>query len=258
MLHIVLVRPEQGGNVGSAVRALANMGIEGHFRIVGSPEILNSECERFAKNAKPRLETIEFFSDLRQALPISNPRALKVAATARVGSADRPHPLWVRPAMERAVQKLLEQEIDEIWLIFGPESDGLRNEEVDLCDWVVTIPSLETYRSLNLSQAILIFSYELHLCLLEPREAFESVKPSQRNRLIHHLIEVAQKAGFILPGDPFKMRARLEEIFSRLPAYIPEARTLHGLLDQIARSLAAGKRELKGRYKKYEDSNGRL
>jgi len=249
-LHVVLVKPEQGGNVGSAVRALANMGIEGEFRIVGTPEILNEECQRFAKNAKPRLDSIQFFPTLQQALP-TGPQHLKIAATARVGSAGRPHPLWVRPAMERAAAKLLQGEIENVWLVFGPEGSGLQNEDIDLCDWIVTIPALETYRSLNLSQAILIFSYELHVCLLQPREAFESAKPSQRERLITHALQVAEASGFILPDDPFKMKARLEEIFSRLPAHIPEARTLHGLLDQISRSVAAGHPDLKGRYKQY-------
>lgn len=249
-LHVVLVRPEQGGNVGAAVRALANMGVEGNFHVVGTPEIINPECQKFAVNAKERLSTIQFFPSLEAALP-QDPRALKIAATARIGSAGRPHPLWVRPAMERAAAKLTENEIEGIWIVFGPESDGLMNHEVDLCDWVVTIPSSETYRSLNLSQAILIFSYELHLCLLQPREAFESAKPSQRERLITHALKVAETVGFILPDDPFKMRAKLEDIFSRLPAHIPEARTLHGLLDQIARSVAAGKPELKGRYKQF-------
>ncbi len=85
-------------------------------------------------------------------------------------------------------------------LVFGPESDGLTNEEVELADWVVTIPSTGDYRSLNLAQAVLIFCYELNHNLMKEWQTPQSVKPSQRQKLILHFIKMAEEVGFILPG----------------------------------------------------------
>ncbi len=253
-ISIVLVRPEQSGNVGSIARALSNMGIEGNFCIVGSPEIVTEESYRLAKHAKGRLETILHFSDLdsclawQKNLSAESP-ILSLAATARVGSAKRPHPLRVREALQRATTKLVGGQVDRLILVFGPEGSGLTNEEIGLCDWVVTIPSLQKYRSLNLAQSVLIFCYEANMALLEDWEALEPAKPSSKEKLIQHMIQVAEEVGFILPEDPFKMRSRLEDIFSQLPSHIKDIKTLHGLLNQVGRSVQKGTADIKGRFR---------
>lgn len=253
-ISIVLVRPEQPGNIGSIARALSNMGIEGSFCVVASPNIINEESYRLAKHAKTRLDEIVHFESLEACLVeqrklAKKEKILSLAATARVGSAKRPHPTRVREAMHRATQKLMEGQIDRLVLVFGPESSGLTNEEIALCDWVVTIPSLQQYRSLNLAQSVLIFCYEANMAMLEDWEKLKTSKASSKTKLIHHMLQIAEDVGFILPGDPFKMRPRLEEIFSELPSHIKEIKTLHGLLDQIRRSIKKGTPDIKGRYK---------
>ncbi len=253
-ISIVLVRPEQPGNVGSIARALSNMGIEGDFCTVGSPSIINEESYKLAKHAKTRLDNIIYFEDLKNCLNTQrekspNAKLLSLAATARVGSAKRPHPTRVREALYRAVNKLKTGEMDRLALVFGPESSGLTNEEIALCDWVVTIPSLQQYRSLNLAQSVLIFCYEANMALLENWDTLETLKPSSKEKLVHHLLQVAEEIGFILPGDPYKMRPRLEEIFSVLPSHIKDIKTLHGLLDQVRRSVKKGAADIKGRYR---------
>jgi len=249
-VHIILVRPELGANVGAAMRAVANMGILTPLRIVGDRSIVDSRARALSKHASERLAEILFFPDLTSALAGVKPGGLAMAATARIGSAHRPHPLWVRPAIEKGITKLSTGEIKNMSLVFGPEGDGLTNEEVDLCDWVVSIPSRPEYRSLNLAQAVLIFSYEVNFVLTDQWQEFQSSKGSQKERLIQHLIQLADEVGFILPGDPHKMRPRLEEIFGQLPRHIKEAKTLHGLIDQAIRSVHKGQIDYKGRFRR--------
>jgi tRNA/rRNA methyltransferase len=249
-VHIVLVRPEQGGNVGSTCRALANMGIEGSLRIVGTRQILNGECEKMAKHASDRLEGIRFFPSLEAALESDpNKPKLSLAATARIGSPNRPHPLWAREAVERATARLVSGSISDLFFVFGPESSGLTNEEVGLCDWVVTIPSVTRYRSLNLSQAVLVLAYEANICLLDKAKKFEAERPGQKEKLVDHLLLMAREVGFLHEGDPYKMRPRLEEILNHMPNSLEDAKTIHGLIDQIVRSVKKGEVDLKGRFK---------
>jgi tRNA/rRNA methyltransferase len=246
-VHVILVRPEYGGNVGSTARAIANMGVCGSLRIVGNRQILNAEAWRMAKHAKNRLDDALFFDSLKAAIPEGKP--LLLAATARAGSANRPHPLPVHTAVERAIGKVQTGEVSDIVFVFGPEADGLSNEDIEACDWVVKIDSSEEYRSLNLSQAVLIFSYELNRQLTQDWAERKSDGRSQRDRLISHFVGMAEAVGFVLPGDPFKMRPRLEEILSQLPPYFKDVNTLHGLLEQVIRSVKAGEPEYKGRYR---------
>lgn len=253
-IHVVLVRPEYGGNIGSIARALENMGLMGDFRIVSSKERVEwSEVRKMSKHAFERASHALFYDSLQDALVFpADRKPLVLASTARSGSPHRPHPVFVRVAVEKSIHKLKTNEISDLVLVFGPESDGLKNEEVDLCDWVVTIPSHHHYRSLNLSQAVLVFAHEMNQNLLEDRPTTSSEsEPGQRERMIQHLLQIAQESGFILEGDPFKMRPRLEEIFGLLPKHLPFASTLHGLLDQVSRSMKKGMPDLKGRYKHF-------
>ena len=59
-IHILLVKPEVGGNVGAILRAMANMGLKGNLSIVGTPALLDEPCRRLAKHAYSRLEKALF------------------------------------------------------------------------------------------------------------------------------------------------------------------------------------------------------
>lgn len=250
-VHVVLVNPEFGGNVGSVARGMANLGILGSYRIVGTPAIVDSQARRMAKHAGERLSQIQFYPTLAAALSFpASTRILTFATSSRVGSPNRPHPIPVDQAVARGLDKLHGGDIDELVFVFGTEGNGLSNEEVDACDWVVTIPTSDEYDSLNLSQAVLIFCYEVNRQLRAlPAPAHTGGKISQKQRMVNHLLVLAETAGFILPGDPFKMRPRLEGIFNRLPNFIEDGTTLHGLIDQVVRSIKKGEPDIKGRYR---------
>ena len=87
------------------------------------------------------------------------------------------------------------------------------------------------------------------MALLDEWEEPKLSKPNSRAKLVNHMLQIAEDVGFVLPGDPFKMRPRLEEIFSQLPNHIKEMKTLHGLLDQIGRTVKRGVPDIKGRYR---------
>ena len=53
-----------------------------------------------------------------------------------------------------------EYENEEVSVVFGNEQSGLSNDEIKLCDYIVSIPTDHAYTSLNLAAAVQIFSYE--------------------------------------------------------------------------------------------------
>ena len=67
-IHLVLVRPEEPGNVGSIARVMANMGINTTLRIVGGPEILSDQAFRLAKHAGEILKSAQFYADLKNVI----------------------------------------------------------------------------------------------------------------------------------------------------------------------------------------------
>jgi tRNA/rRNA methyltransferase len=53
-----------------------------------------------------------------------------------------------------------EREFLRAALVFGPERAGMENWEITLCDSIITIPTGEKNRSLNLAQSAVIIGYE--------------------------------------------------------------------------------------------------
>ena len=62
--------------------------------------------------------------------------------------------------MDELFTTLRNYENDEVSIVFGNEQSGLSNEEIQLCNQIVSIPTDNAYTSLNLASAVQIFSYE--------------------------------------------------------------------------------------------------
>jgi TrmH family RNA methyltransferase len=71
-------------------------------------------------------------------------------------------------ARECGVQLQQESVQHEVALVFGRERSGLSNDELELCQALVNIPTAEAYSSLNLAQAVQVLSYEILMASRNP------------------------------------------------------------------------------------------
>ncbi len=153
-LVVVLVAPENPGNVGFAVRAMANFGVT-RLRIVDTDPRDDKYAKIFAVHAVDTLENAEIFDSLDDALTDVE---AAWGATARKGS---------NHSVTRATVTL--EDLPDptslpatVALVFGRESVGLTNDELSLCDIAFHIPTSTVYKSMNLSHAIAVTLYELY------------------------------------------------------------------------------------------------
>ncbi|MHA1905661.1 MAG: RNA methyltransferase [Candidatus Thorarchaeota archaeon] len=153
-LVVVLVGPEEPGNVGFAVRALANFGVS-RLRIVGEDVRNNQFAQIFSVRASEILDNAEIYPDLASALEDVE---AAWAATARKGS-NHSVTRAVIPLEELPDPKSLPATVA---IVFGRESVGLMNDELSLCDLAFAIPTSDEYPSMNLSHAIAVTLYELY------------------------------------------------------------------------------------------------
>lgn len=153
---VVLVRPREEGNVGSAARAMANMGLSRLILVEPAP-VLGKVATAFAVGARPILDGAERTPDLRSAL---GPFRRVVGTTST-----RDRSLGIPVLAPRELPGWLAQDPPDTptALVFGPEVGGLNNEELALASAVVTIPCAPVQPTLNLAQAVLILAYELFL-----------------------------------------------------------------------------------------------
>jgi len=151
---VILVRPQMGENIGAVARAMSNFGLP-ELRLVaprdGWP---NKKAAEMAAGATHIIDGVKVFERFTEAL-------LDVqhvyATTARSRDMEK---LVLEPA--EAMVQLCEQQ-ESGWrtaLVFGPERTGLENEEVALCNTLITIPTSPDNSSLNLAQSCVILGYE--------------------------------------------------------------------------------------------------
>lgn len=173
---MVLVGPENPGNIGFVTRALANFGVH-ELRIVGEDHRQDQFAQMLSVHAHEILDNAGVFESLDAALVDID---LAWAATARTGG---------NHSVTRALVPLSElpdpNAIDgRIALVFGRESTGLFNDEIALCDLVFTIPASKEYPSFNLSHAVSIVLFHLFskYALEEPRRPYEARAATYRER----------------------------------------------------------------------------
>jgi tRNA/rRNA methyltransferase len=161
---IILVRPRYPENIGASARIAHNFGIS--ELIVVSDSTFDEE--RMLKMATHKAaHLIRDMTICRTTAQAARPFHILVGATARQGR----HRLRDQTPREVMTELAPLRSGNRIGLMFGPESTGLANEDLDLCQFASTIPTAG-FASLNLAQAVAIHCYEFHnICTGTPADA---------------------------------------------------------------------------------------
>ena len=146
--------PKYPENIGASARIASNFGIA-ELIVVSEEEF---DQERMLKMATHKAAyLIRKMRVCRTTAEAAAPFHFIVGTTARQGR-HRPQDQTPREVMAEIVPLLAG---NRIALMFGPESTGLSNEDLDFCQFASTIPTAG-FSSLNLAQAVAIHCYELY------------------------------------------------------------------------------------------------
>lgn len=118
-------------------------------------------------------------------------------------------------------------------LMFGRESAGLTNAELDRCRFLVRIPSNPAYNSLNLAMAVQVLAYEILMAAGTHAVAAagrESVTAEQFEGFMTHLAETLEAIGFADPRQSHTLMRRLRRLFRRADPDEEEINILRGVL----------------------------
>ncbi len=228
-IRVVLVEPEHPGNIGAAARAMANMGLR-HLVLVAPNDFPSYEANARASGA-PTIQHARVVDTLDEALTDCT---LVIAASARVRTI-----AWPQKSATDAMGTLI-QHTGPCALVFGRESTGLTNEELDRCHFQTRIPVDEAFTSMNLGSAVGVLLYEMRRQALagEPaappakiEEADELATASDMRHFYEHLGTILDRSD---PGGRFSNRLRImTRIFNRASVSSSEVRLLRGVLSSI-------------------------
>ena len=232
-LAIILCAPQQPGNIGATVRAMANFGVS-DLRLVNPCPHLHPEARKFAVNAHPLLGTAKVYSSLTEALADCQ---LSIATTRRSGrlrgelldSTALPGLLATLPPEAR------------IALVFGREESGLSSDEVALCSHAATVATTDELGSLNLAQAVLLFLYEIFRPQtgIPPLPLTGAVLPPQGevHAMLTQMDTILERIAFLNPSAPEGARNKLHQLLCRAHPDQEEVALLRGLWTQLGWSI---------------------
>lgn len=227
-VRIVLVRPLYGGNVGSVCRAMKNMGLS-NLVLVGPEQHLNArELRAMAAHADDVFERHRNVGTLEEAVADCG---LVAATTARPGLY-REHSLTPREAAPRLLAAASDTPVA---LVFGPEDDGLSNEDLARCSIMVRIPSSPAYLSLNLAMSVMVCAYELFGAAgayEPPVERTPEAPADMKERLFDHWRRMLLDIGFMKEEKADHMMLGFKRAFSRGPMSVADVRILMGVVRQ--------------------------
>ena len=157
-IHIILVEPQTPQNIGSAARAMKNMGLKNLY-LINPVFYKTTEAYQLGCGAQEIIDKAKCFDTLDEALKGIH----FVVGTSQRKRKRRDKRLCPTPK-ELAQNILTFDAKNKVAILFGRESTGLTKDELALCNVVSTIPHESEYPSLNLSQAVLLYCYEIFDC----------------------------------------------------------------------------------------------
>lgn len=230
-IRIVLSRTSHPGNIGAAARAMKTMGLS-RLVLIEPASFPDPVADARASGANDILENARVVASLEEAL---DGTVLSAAVTAR----RRERSVPIRGARDAAPELVAFAGMGDVALVFGTETSGLTNEEVERCSMPVSIPANPAFSSLNLGSAVQLLCYELRMAALSPTPpaeplpdlaTFEEIEGFHR-----HLERAMTASGFYDPANPKRLLQRLRRLFGRIRLEKEEVNILRGIVAALER-----------------------
>lgn len=232
--HVVLVEPANSLNIGAVVRAMRNLGFP-HLHLVAPIDYDADRASVTARGTGHLLDTLQIHATLDDAIADMQ----EVVGFALIEGKKPAHhvtlPQWSSQLATRARRKTA--------LVFGPEDNGLREEHLTRCRWIVRIPCNESFSAFNLAQSVLIALYDITQKLPDaahaevPISASDLANANTLQQLERHLDSIMEQTGFVRPGSPRPVPGTLKSLFRRLDASSQEMGILLALFARINTNL---------------------
>lgn len=185
MVNIILVRTQFEENIGFVSRCMQNMGAERLILVEPQCQVGVKAYATAASGPEP-LKNHVTYSSWRE-FTQNEPNGLRVAFTCRSGQ--------FRPVIP--FENAAFQFSGETSLIFGPENNGLSNEELLDCQQLCALPIYGPVASMNLSHAVMLALY-----LSQSRHPKKEIEVTTSKPFPHELLKRwLETLGYDLSGQ---------------------------------------------------------
>jgi TrmH family RNA methyltransferase len=235
-LTFILVRPNYLGNIGSVARVLKNFGFKS-LRLVAPPKnYKDAEARKMAVGAFDVLKNSQIYTSLNDALS-----DISVAIGTSCAKQRDVSPMPI----EQIIPKVSAAAGNRIALIFGDERDGLKRDELERCHHIAMVPTVPDFPSLNVSQAVGIFAYELaKLAAGAQQQDVLLTTGSEDDELFTQISGLLDEVGFSRTYNRENINTELRSLYQRTHPTLRELDLLKGALRKINQKLRDGKKHV--------------
>lgn len=205
-ISIILVEPQNPGNIGSVARACKNLGIS-NIILINPCDYLNDDAYKMGKNAKDWIHQIIVHDRLEDCLDTHH---ILIGTTQR--KRDKQVPYYT-PSEIISTASQWENNV-RVGIVFGRENNGLTNTELSYCNYQSTIQANSENSVFNLSQAVLIYAYECFNQLNQETNPYKwDFATKKEEQLFYKNFESMLHT---LPIDAHKGMSNFTQLFKRL------------------------------------------
>lgn len=224
---VVLVGCEYDENLGLIARAMKNFGLSELLLVKPKADKDSDKAKSRAMHALDVLRKASIHASLESALKKAD---FSIATTGIASKSTGKGRKALTP--KKLAEKFCHTDA-KLAIVFGRESNGLTNNEIEKCDFIVSIPASTEYPILNISHACTVIFYELFKA--KSKSLFKTATRNTKNAAIKKFEELA------LANQRIKNKKAVmnsfKHVIARAPATEKELKAITGVLSESLKKI---------------------
>lgn len=241
-IDIVLVKPQMSENVGAVARVMSNFGLHNLVLVNPREQIPNDKAIAMATHGDFIFENVKLYKTFSESIE---------DAQVIFGSTANARDMKKKVLSPKEAAKMIykyTQKNKKVAVVFGKESHGLTNSELNICHYIITIPTHTRSSSMNIAQSVCVIAYEIYANYLNNLNNLKkSINTSNFNNseiatkkevdlLFTKMINLlTDKNFFRIPNKETKMQERIYEILIQGQYTSDQLRILHGIINVLTK-----------------------
>ena len=230
----ILINPQLGENIGACARSMKNFGFK-KLNIV-SPKFTfpNHKTKVTSVGAFDIIKKTKVFNSTQKAV---NEFDIVISLSARRRDINKKNIELID-----FFKIINNKKYSKIGLMFGPEASGLSNLDLSYSNYILKIPTVKKFRSLNLSHSLTIICFEIFKFLNKKKLSkkgrnLKIASKSNISNILDHLIKLLEKKNFFLPEEKKQsMIININNLIYRLEPNDKELRILASIVSSLSKN----------------------
>ncbi|MBL6785682.1 MAG: hypothetical protein ISQ32_05195 [Rickettsiales bacterium] len=231
---VILVRTQLAENIGSVARAMGNFGFRDLRLVNPQVDVPNSKATAMACKSSFIIENAKVYNSVEAALQGCD---YSYAMSARFRGRVNKEIFTPKEAVNNI--KINNEYKSKIAFMFGAENNGLDNTELVFAQKIITIPTSEFHKALNIAQSACVIFYELASAIYLSSNLSNQLRHEKSNiedvkQMIDLLDEKLEMCNFYKDQERRKaMLLGITNLFVNASLSKSEVKTLNGIFKYL-------------------------